>query len=173
MSKLAEIADIMARPVDDLVDPAGQVRGSDEIIENWDIPADDRAALIRCGLPAMREIRIVPDIQTGTAPAVELDGRRLYSLGTWGNLEIAAIAETGEVWGLPLVDWLPAPIFINSSVSKFVDIAWRWYWAWRVLKDMDGIEVFEVQRALLASIVRVDEKVDHYISSKWRAILSE
>ncbi|MBW8482397.1 SUKH-4 family immunity protein [Actinomadura parmotrematis] len=147
----------LTAPLDALVDGARRRTFPAGLVDGWDLPAADRDALRRFGLPTDLPMRPMP--QPGREPVLApnlagpqerglaADGERLYDLGAWSDQDgaprIGAVAGTGRVLALrerPLTAadlhptlrgiyrdlYRPAVAYLNTSVARFVEIAWRW-----------------------------------------------
>jgi len=96
----------------------------------WRLPADDIAALTRCGVPVMPDrhpedrIQLEGDIQRDPEPALKLPAIQAYRLGTYWRHVLGAVLDSGVVVG---ISGDPSDHFpINTSTARFVDVAWRW-----------------------------------------------
>jgi hypothetical protein len=199
---------VLDAPLESLIVPAVQVHFG-AIVDRWDLPPDDRAALRRWGLPKSHlnlpepqdqaEPTLVPNIAGPAERALLAPDQRLYRLGWWGTDDrsptIGAVAGDGRVLVL-----LPAPLtvadlnralrpyypdfhepavtFVNSSVARYVEVAWRWYAANAIYQRMDSpprhealanlqIEI-EQRRRLLAGLAAIDPAIgDEALDSAW------
>lgn len=108
------------------------------------------------------------DVQPGSAPTVTAGIKQLYGLGLLLNLEVGADPETGFVRGVSELAGTPDS-FVNSSVTKFVEVAWRWYWAFHEIKQLRyDIEQYDLLRDFLAFVVKLDEAVEKADESFWQ-----
>ncbi|MGW2787961.1 SUKH-4 family immunity protein, partial [Streptomyces populi] len=144
---------VLSQPVSCLVADAPRV--AVEVAERWDLPEGDRVALREWGLPRVplftpRHACTFPTLLPNRAGKHERrlvkDGQQLYDLGYWGTNPSSCVA--GVVPGegrvlclLPAaitVDDLPevlrpynrglhkpAVSFFSSSVTQYVETAWR------------------------------------------------
>ena len=118
MSLEAEIAHLLAAPLETLLDVNHQVR-ADSRIDQWNLPPSDRHALRAWGLPKRPLFR--PGLQAESAPTLVpnvagererrliASGQRLYLLGAYGSLvvngedltlRVGADASSGRVVGI-------------------------------------------------------------------------
>ena len=101
---------VLDAPLDSLIVPAVQVHFG-EIVDRWDLPPEDRAALRRWGLPKSHlalpepqdeaEPTLVPNVAGPAERALLAPDQRLYRLGWWGmddrSPAIGAVAGDGRV----------------------------------------------------------------------------
>ena len=119
MSLEMEIADVLAAPLETLLDATHQVL-ADATIDRWDLPSSDRHALRAWGLPKGPLFR--PGLQVESAPVLVPNvagarerrliapDQRLYVLGWYGNervyngedltFRVGAIVGSGRVLGI-------------------------------------------------------------------------
>lgn len=114
----------------------------------WDLPGRDIEALRRWGLPIVPDprpqtrVQFAADIQDGDEPAITGPDLRAYGLGSYWNQQVGAVVGDGTVIALrPGSD--SGPSFINSSVSVFLEIIWRWAWAMEALRWLHGEDNIE------------------------------
>lgn len=126
-------------------------------VSAWDLPEDDRRSLAVYGLPVreldlgFEQVRLGGDIQEGVTPEIHLDDSVAYRLGTFWDWKIGAIAGRGVVLGFA-DNPETGPTFINSSVSAFVEVSWRWRIAANALHELGDRE--EDDEQLFASLER-------------------
>ncbi|MFG2691703.1 SUKH-4 family immunity protein [Streptomyces sp. NPDC048405] len=165
------VADVLARPLDGLVVADDQVINSSTDVERWNLARSELQALTRYGLPVIEECDIIPNIQQGILPELDAQGRNFYLLGLFADHEIGVLAGEGEVWGIPLDRTLPDS-FINSSVARFVETSWRWYWVWKEVKALRyDIEQYDLLEDFLDFAVRTDARVDSVEPSLWKGLI--
>ncbi|WP_194293510.1 SUKH-4 family immunity protein [Actinomadura macrotermitis] len=154
-------------PLDEVVDAERRCAFPADPVGSWDLPADDRAALLRWGLPTDialrpapqpgREPLLVPNLAGPQERRLASPGQRLYDLGRWGGSgatpRIGAVAGDGRVLAvrdrpvtaadlpLPLRGiyrdlYRPAVAYLNASVARFVEVAWRWSAAAGPLREL-------------------------------------
>ncbi|MFC3996505.1 SUKH-4 family immunity protein [Nocardiopsis sediminis] len=167
-----------ALPLDEIVDTraAAPLNAS---IDAWDVPAEDRAALRRWGLPAQIKERFFENApQHGAAPELSRPGRNLYRLGRFNRLTIGVEEGTGKVTALPR-DAAAPDIGFNRSLTRYIECAWRWHaalpvlielanWAW----EPDQLDFYERQRqAVRRHIAAIDPDAASDASSLWQAII--
>jgi hypothetical protein len=121
---------VLDAPLDSLIVPAVQVHFG-EIVDRWDLPPEDRAALRRWGLPKSHiatpepqdqaEPTLVPNLAGPAERALLAPDQRLYRLGGWGmddrSPAIGAVAGDGRVLVI-----LPAPLTVadlNFSLQPY------------------------------------------------------
>ncbi|MFE3876701.1 SUKH-4 family immunity protein [Kitasatospora sp. NPDC059146] len=164
--------EILARPQAELVVPTDRTAVEDPLALNrWLVPARDRAALERWGLPLIERYGLVSNIHAGERPDELEDGRGYYGLGIWLDLELAAAVPSGQVWGIPLTQWRQSDVFVNSSISGLIDSAWRWYWISGIINSADSIDRYACLRDLFEFIVKRDADVAAQRHSLWREVL--
>jgi hypothetical protein len=138
-----EFALCLTRPLDHVVD-ALDVPGSvgPPSAESWSLPPGDRAALRRWGIPidetrsGPAAVQLAGAVQAGDAPEIKTGGIVAYYLGTYWRRRLGAVVDSGEVIGVT-TDSQERISRINSSVSAFVEITWRWTCARRTLSAID------------------------------------
>lgn len=124
----------------------------------WGMPSDmPMAADPQLGV----EPELTPTIASDQERRLLTADRRLYRLGRWGRHPLApmigALAGDGTVFGLkeaPLTTadlppvmqdrypdlYNPAVTYLNSSVAQFLEVAWRWRAASRILREVTETE---------------------------------
>lgn len=164
--------EILNQPLGEVVVSADQAMAADlTLLDQWSVPPGDRKALAQWGLPLLEDYRLVANLQEEVEPAETDDGRRYYSLGTWLDFEVVAASPSGEVWGIPLTNWRPASYFINSSITGFIESAWRWYRISRVVNAEDSVERYGCLRDFFDFIATHDPTVTERQDSLWREVL--
>ncbi|MFJ9776715.1 SUKH-4 family immunity protein [Kitasatospora sp. NPDC101157] len=154
------IREVLGRPLSELVVPGDRAAAEDpSALRRWAVAAHDREALERWGLPVAEECGLVSNIHEGERPEELADGRRYYGLGLWLDVEVAAAIPSGQVWGVPLTSWRPSARFINSSISVYVDAAWRWYWVLGIVNSEDSVERWSCLRDFFGFIADRDPGV--------------
>ena len=114
MSVEERLRAVMAAPLASLVALDRRERPAASVVERWDLPEKDRAALADWGLPT--DLLMRPVIQDAAEPLLAPNvagererrlidaGQRLYQLGWWGRHDltpkIGAVASDGRVLGL-------------------------------------------------------------------------
>ncbi|MEU0505884.1 SUKH-4 family immunity protein [Nocardia sp. NPDC005998] len=158
---------VLRAPVDSLV-ADDRVRMPDSVAR-WNLPEHDRAALRAWGMPSDMPMAADPQfgVEPELTPTIASDlerrlltaDRRLYRLGRWGRHPltlIGALAGDGTVFGLretplsttdlpPVMpdrypDLNPTVAYLNSSVARFLEVAWRWRAASRILRELTETE---------------------------------
>lgn len=135
--------------------PASHGRSS--TVFGWQLPRPDQEALCNYGVPISvpnpHGIHLVGDIQVGTEPLLRVGDKPAYRLGSQLWRDIAALAVSGEVLAVPPAqssDFFVAkvvgtpPVRMNSSVSTFLEIAWRWHFLRPLLLASDYGEAFDL-----------------------------
>jgi SUKH-4 immunity protein len=126
--------------LDQVVEAADAGHGPPMVVASWSLSDRDREALLRYGVPInrgdSRGVQLVGDVQSELDPTVVVGDRRGYRLGSHWWRRLAALAGSGEVVAAvpddsddPLGKLAvgASPTYVNSSVARFVDIAWRWH----------------------------------------------
>lgn len=163
---------ILNQPLREVVILADQAMAADlTLLDQWSVPPGDRKALAQWGLPLLEDYRLVANLQEEVEPVETDDGRRYYGLGAWLDFEVVAASPSGEVWGIPLINWRPASYFINSSIAGFIESAWRWYWISRVVNAEDSVERYGCLRDFFDFIAAHDPSVAERQDSLWREVL--
>jgi len=114
-------------------------------VEQWDLPDSDIHALRQWGVPIFETggdptgIQLQGDVQRGNVPLLNERDLHAYLLGRYWRRRIGAIVHHGTVIGLPDDTSLNVS-YLNSSVSAFIEISWRWKAAKDVLHATDDIE---------------------------------
>jgi SUKH-4 immunity protein len=101
------------------------------LANTWNIPAGDRNALGRWGLPVMsrnpKSVHFKPDPQGSIDPEISWPDGLAYRLGSYHYREIGASVGDGVVIGVPQERLHPYPfLWLNGSVTSFIQISWRW-----------------------------------------------
>jgi hypothetical protein len=165
------VAHMLTKPIDLLVVAGDQVVDSSRDAERWGLAQPDGQALARWGVPMIEECRLIPNIQQGTSPELDVRGRKCYALGLFADNEIGVLPGAGEVWGFPLDRALPDS-FINSSVSRFIETSWRWYWVWKEVKALRfDIEQYDLLDDFLDFAVSSDARVGSVEPSLWKGLI--
>jgi hypothetical protein len=134
----------------------------------WDLPGRDIEALRRWGLPVVPDprpqlrVQFAADVQDGDQPAITGPDLSAYGLGTYWNQEIGAVAGDGTVIALRS-GGDSGPAFLNSSVTVFLEIIWRWAWAMEALRWLHGeddIESFGYLEEFEQLVHRLDPVTD-------------
>lgn len=170
MSKCDLVAEVLRRPLADLVAPADQALPDLTVLAEWEIPEADRLALARWGLPIIERIGFDSRISRDASPA-RAKGCAYFSLGSWIGLEIVAIRPSGEVWGFSNNDRYRDDYYINASIVLFVDFAWRWYWVSQIEDDDFENDYYESRQLFLDFISAADSNVKEQRHSLWRAVV--
>jgi hypothetical protein len=133
----------LTRPLDDVVGaldiPASR---APRTADRWSLPPADRQALQRWGVPVdetragRAAVRLAGAVQAGDAPEVNDDDTVAYLLGTYWRRRLGAVVGSGRVVGVA-ADAPRRVSPVNSSVAAFVDVAWRWAAARRVLAAIE------------------------------------
>ncbi|MFG2908966.1 SUKH-4 family immunity protein [Kitasatospora sp. NPDC048286] len=164
--------EILALPLDRVVASADQEMVKDTTaLDKWVVPRPDLKALREWGLPLLEDYHLVSHIHEGGQPEELDDGRKYYSLGTFTNFEVVAASPSGEVWGLPLIDWFPVDYFINSSIAGYIESSWRWYRISQIVYAEDSIERHACLQDFFDFIAMHDPKVASSQKSLWHMIL--
>lgn len=149
----------------------------------WDLPRSDKAMLWAHGLPGPRSdgrYGIAASYQSGKAPESEHGESRFYRLGVYAGVSHLAEQGTGRVV-------LPVPTaaevhpqfahrfpesrtftLVNSSVARWIGLAWRWHWLVPILADQ-WIHAGEAELKALrvaAHDVSKNELPDFYAESR-------
>lgn len=171
MSRREAVADILTRPLDALVVATDRVVAPAEVVDAWSIDSTDRQALVRWGLPLLEEGRLIPNIQDGVVPEIATGMGDYYGLGLFFDYEIGVDPVAGEVIGIPIEEVMPGSSFINSSVTLFVEAAWRWYWVLKEVRELRfDIEQYDLIDDFLEFVVRIDGRVASEEGSFWRGL---
>ncbi|MFI0966499.1 SUKH-4 family immunity protein [Streptomyces sp. NPDC021080] len=188
---------VLSQPVSCLVTAASRV--AVESVACWDLPDDDRAALLEWGLPRLPlftphpQVGAVPTLLPNRVGAYERhlveDGLRLYEVGHWGpdanSSVVAVVPGEGRVLCLrpaPItVDDLPevlrpynqglhkpAVSFFSSSVAQYVETAWRWHAALRILRRIEEPEFTVGEAELLRHYDRLHLLVERVVDAAAR-----
>ncbi|MFB4314889.1 SUKH-4 family immunity protein [Actinomadura sp. 21ATH] len=195
----APIGDIVSREHQALP-PAAAIREWDvppadrQALSRWGLPVD---LLMTPDFQTVSEPVLTPNVAGDIEGRLITADQRLYRLGRWGSHELTpimgAVAGTGRVLGLrkaPLTTedlhpdlrdhyagyYGPSVIFINSTVSCLVELAWRWRAAVRLLRELDeqepvdarSLEEYEAhfdriqrcERAVIRAAAIIDPAID-------------
>ncbi|MFD7163659.1 SUKH-4 family immunity protein [Streptomyces violascens] len=165
------VAQALSQPIDLLAAADGPAVAETGDVSAWQLPAQDKTALAHWGVPLLEECRLVPHIQQGAMPELDVRGQKFYALGLFANHEIGVLPSAGEVWAIPADPALPK-VFINSSVTLFVETTWRWYWTWKELDALRAdIEQYDVLDAFLAFATTRDPRVGAAEPSLWPGLI--
>lgn len=105
---------------------------------SWDLPHEDKMAIIYSGIPVYEpdagaaSVQLAGGVQHGIPPEIDEDDMTAYALGRYWRRRLGAVVHDGTVVGIPADRSLKLS-YINSSVSAFIEIAWRWYYARQAL----------------------------------------
>jgi hypothetical protein len=116
-----------------------------EVASSWEIPLGDRDALRRWGLPIMarseKSVHFKPDAQESLHPELAWDDITAYRLGSYHYRDIGVTQGSGIVVGIPQDRPYPYPfVWLNGSVTAFIDIAWRWTLAIPILMQVEAAD---------------------------------
>jgi hypothetical protein len=118
-------------------------------IEEWHLPQSGKAVASSHGLPSARTddlMGIVGGFQESVVPEAGPDGMNFYVLGHYGTSRVVAVENSGVVIAIPkfsevhpgLASVYPSGIsttWVNSSIERFVECAWRWHWIVALLAE--------------------------------------
>jgi hypothetical protein len=146
---------VMEAGLDELVasNPSVAVRAP-ELVSSWEIPPGDRDAVRRWGLPAMgmnpKSVTFKPDMQNSVNPELAWDEIAAYRLGSYHYRDVGAARGSGIVVGIPHDRPYPYRfVWLNGSVTAFIDIAWRWTLARPILMQLEEAgEVGQLARGI-------------------------
>ncbi|MFE9404010.1 SUKH-4 family immunity protein [Streptomyces sp. NPDC006530] len=165
------VARALSQPLDLLVAAEHQAAAASGNVSAWQLPSADKTVLARWGLPLIEECRLIPNIQEGMSPEMNVRGRQFYTLGLFADHEIGALVKIGEVRGIPLNQALPES-FINSSVAQFVETSWRWYWVWKEVNALRfDIAQYDILDSFLDFATKLDPPVGTAETSLWRGLI--
>ncbi|MFI6098072.1 SUKH-4 family immunity protein [Lentzea sp. NPDC051213] len=147
----AEILRILAAGLGELIEGESPVAAPPIALTGWEIPEGDREALGLYGLPGERSdelMGVVGEFQDGVAPGLGSVTTRFYRIGNFGSATLGAVAGLGSVFAMPAnapihpqLAHLSAneqkDVLVNSSLSSFVDCAWRWHRLVGVLAEQE------------------------------------
>jgi hypothetical protein len=135
------ISRILASPLADLTD-SGRLSSFPEVPpREWRLP-DDSESLWTHGLPPARDdglLGVAAEFQTSLDPEEAINTTCLYRLAAFGTGRLAAAVDGSGVFYLPEYAEVPPqlrhlhpdgikPSLANSTITAFVDCAWRWHW---------------------------------------------
>jgi len=141
--------------LDQVVEAADAAHGVPSVVANWRLSDRDREALLRYGVPInrgdTRGAQLVGDVQSELDPTVLVGDRPGYRLGSHWWRKLAALAGSGKVVAIApdesedplgkLAVGTP-PTYVNSSVARFVDVAWRWNYLMPLFRAADYSNAF-------------------------------
>ncbi|GGX82262.1 SUKH-4 family immunity protein [Streptomyces fructofermentans] len=147
----AEILRILAADLGELIEGESPTAAPPIALTSWEIPEGDREALGAYGLPGQRSdelMGVVGEFQDGAAPALGHATTRFYRIGSFGSATLGSMTGRGSVFTMPTkapshpqLAHLNASdqkeALVNSSLSIFVDCAWRWHRLVGVLAEQE------------------------------------
>ncbi|GAA2535157.1 SUKH-4 family immunity protein [Winogradskya humida] len=173
---------VLAATLDEIVGESAASRGDSNVVGQWDIRSDGRDSLVSFGIPIGQDdpegVHFQGAVQESADPEVSVSGRQGYRLGTDSGWTLAAMAPSGEVWAIQKPEQAnqsadPRIFMVNSSVTGFVDLSWRWQ-AVRPLLSKLGYRdsFFEAAELYLARLPDIDEALaDKERYSWWRGMV--
>ncbi|MCY1141462.1 SUKH-4 family immunity protein [Actinoplanes sp. Pm04-4] len=178
---LQEFHQFLTASLDDLVDASSASMGLPQIVERWAIPSEHKVFVLTYGVPIEQDpdgLQLRGDVQWVTDPEVAVSGRLGYRLGSdWGRT-LAAMAPSGEVWAVrspldPRYSIRTAVAQVNSSVTAFIDLSWRWHTLRPLLLALGYRDAFfDAAEAYLARLTEIDEALmDEKEYPWWRDLI--
>jgi hypothetical protein len=151
------------RPLADLIVPADQVLVPGGAIQGWRVDHADRYALTTWGLPRIERPHFFPDPRPEASPHRYREFE-CYRLGTAMATPISVIAGAGTV----IAEEQAGPALVNTTLERYVESAWRYYWLVRELGGTMNDETFDVLDVFLARLLAIDPGIG---SSHWAAVV--
>ena len=134
----------LSDPLDQIAGRCGPGATASRVVDAWNLPASDRQALISVGVPIFEDatqspIQLAGEIQSAELPSLTERGYLAYRIGRYWRREIGVLEQSGTVVGFPDDAELDVS-FLNSSLAAFLEIAWRWNCARKVLLATEDYE---------------------------------
>ena len=162
----------LSDPFERVVERSGRGARASAVVDSWRLPLADRWALMRWGVPihddpAESAAQLVGHVQSNLLPAIEARGFKAYRLARAQRFTICALEESGAVLGIP-DDGAHEARFVNSSIVRFLDAAWRWGGVRKVLVQMQDSEQLSGDLCAFADYVhRLDPLIDRAARHSW------
>ncbi len=137
--------------------PAVTASRGTQATSSWDLPHEDKMAILRLGIPTYEPdatsagVQLSGSVQYGIPPEIDEDGIRAYALGRYWRRRLGAVVHDGIVVGVPDDRSLKVS-YVNSSVSAFIEIAWRWHYARKAL-----LAITDDHERLYGNLARFEE----------------
>jgi hypothetical protein len=178
---LQDVRRILTAGLDELVDVSIASMGMPLTVNQWAIPDEHRAAVMTYGVsiePDPDGVQLHGDVQEAADPEVSVAGSQGYRLGYHWWRTLAAMAPSGEVWAVssPTDDHYSrdtAVRRVNSSVTGFIEVSWRWHALRPLFYKLTGHEAFyEAAEWYLARLPEIDEALaDEKNYPWWRGLI--
>lgn len=165
---------VMGASLDELVAGHPSVAApTPEVAGSWDIPPGDRDALRRWGIPVMstnpKSVAFKPDVQDSVNPELAWEELAAYRLGSYHYRHVGAVQGSGAVVGVPQDRPYPYSfVWLNGSVSAFIDIAWRYTLAKPILWHWEEAEEFEQLGTGLERVMGYARSADRMVAEDER-----
>lgn len=155
---MSDVAWVGRLPGAGAADPAVAVRLPAADVGTWEVPAEARSSLTQVGLPHNDHAGLLPERSPVRSPVTigQVSG---YRIARFRRLHLLVVPSAGRVVGAAFDD--PDEFFVNSSVDRFVEAAWRHY---QLIGEMsrrgvDEEDIFDALDVFLESINELDPAV--------------
>jgi hypothetical protein len=165
---------VMGASLDELVASHASVAAPvPEVADSWDIPPGDRDGLRRWGLPVMsmnpKSVAFKPDVQDAVSPELVWEEIAAYRLGSYHYRHVGAVRRSGIVVGIPQDRPYPYSfVWLNGSVTSFIDIAWRWTLAKPILLQWEKANELEQLGTGLDRVIEYARSADRMVAEDER-----